>query len=259
VCGGTCALGFSDCDGNKGSNGCEIHTDTDTAHCGGCTNKACSTNNIATNQCNGGICNGSCATGYADCNSDKLTDGCEIHTASDPNNCGTCNTVCKYGECTNSACATPTFTGLAGPGAAGATDSFSGRVYLVKITFASAGKLAALGMYTTTAGDHAYLGLYSDFGGTPQSRVATTSELTTVANNVTEGRLSSFVSVSATSYWIALITDAGSTTQLHVGCDSNSTTAYVYTATYAPLPTTIPVSAGTAPIPFPDFYAVTVP
>ncbi len=257
VCGGTCALGFSDCDGNKGSNGCEIHTDADTAHCGGCTNKVCSTNNIGVNSCNGGICNGSCVAGYADCNSDKLTDGCEIHTASDPNNCGTCNKICPYLECSNSSCAASVHSGLIGPGS-GETDAFAGRIYLFKVTFASAGKLAALGMYTTTANAHAYLGLYSDLGGVPQGRVATTSELTTVANNQTEGVLSALVSVSATSYWIALNTDAAVSTPLHVGCETGSSSAWSAAATYAPLPATAP-SATSGTLQTPDFYAVTVP
>jgi hypothetical protein len=260
VCGGTCALGFSDCDSNKGSNGCEIQTDTDTAHCGGCTNKICSTNNISVNACNGGICNGSCATGYADCNSDKLTDGCETHTASDPNNCGTCNTVCKYDECTNGACAAVTHTGLIGPGS-GDSDALSGRLYYFKITFASAGKLAALGAYTSSAGSHLYLGLYSDFGGAPQSRVATTSELTSVAGGQTEGVLTSLVSVSATSYWIALNTDAPSTSTLKVACEGTSTTVdWILTAAYGPLPSSASLTTASQPsYPIPDLYAVTVP
>jgi hypothetical protein len=55
--------------------------------------------------CGGGTCNGACDPGFADCNGNKQTDGCEINVASDPNNCGTCGNVCGRGMiCTNGVC-----------------------------------------------------------------------------------------------------------------------------------------------------------
>jgi hypothetical protein len=41
------------------------------------------------------VCNGTCATGFADCNGNKLTDGCESELAIDPNNCSQCGMSCS--------------------------------------------------------------------------------------------------------------------------------------------------------------------
>jgi hypothetical protein len=65
-------------------------------NCGGCGN-ACSFNHT-TPYCESGVCKGFCGMGYADCNADILTDGCEIDTATDPNNCGACGIVCDQGK-----------------------------------------------------------------------------------------------------------------------------------------------------------------
>ena len=103
VCLGT----FKDCN-TVASDGCEINLNSDASHCGDCPN-ACSSNHVPQPLCTNAVCNGTCATGYADCNSDKLKDGCEINTTNDPSNCGNCNTVCSNTNiptpsCGNSVC-----------------------------------------------------------------------------------------------------------------------------------------------------------
>jgi hypothetical protein len=59
--------------------------------------------------CANGVCNSPCAPGYADCNGDKLLDGCEVNTnAGDPANCGGCGLVCSQNNvtpgCVNGSC-----------------------------------------------------------------------------------------------------------------------------------------------------------
>lgn len=86
----SCSTGFDDCDG-VASNGCEQQLNTLT-HCGKC-GQGCSVPN-ATGNCGDGNCRiGACNTGWKDCDGIPAT-GCEINTATNPNNCGTCGTVC---------------------------------------------------------------------------------------------------------------------------------------------------------------------
>ncbi len=104
-CGIACDPGYSDCD-NHPSNGCEIHSDVDTANCGACT-KACTLPN-ATAGCAGGSCTiTSCAAGFVDCNS-AVADGCEVNQTSDPSNCRGCGMKCNLPNalagCTNASC-----------------------------------------------------------------------------------------------------------------------------------------------------------
>lgn len=106
VCNGTCVAGFADCDRDKRSNGCEVDVLVDPNNCGrggatgptledgqqgaGC-GVSCPTLgmlNMNTRSCSEGICNGNCALKYADCNGDKLKDGCETRVIDDPMNCG---------------------------------------------------------------------------------------------------------------------------------------------------------------------------
>src|SRR5205085_1863630 len=95
-CSGLCLTGFSDCNNNKRSDGCETHTDADTLHCGGCS-ITCSSQNMATVSCTSGTCGGTCQAGYADCNSSKQSAGCEINLNVDPANCGACSNACPVG------------------------------------------------------------------------------------------------------------------------------------------------------------------
>jgi hypothetical protein len=58
---------------------CGIHCvnpETNPVHCGGC-NLSCSNNHVSEPVCVDGLCVGECDAGWADCNDDKSTDGCE--------------------------------------------------------------------------------------------------------------------------------------------------------------------------------------
>lgn len=104
---GACALAqceprHADCD-RVVANGCEVATDTDPNHCGGCQ-RACSRSHIALPTCSTGTCDGACDTGYADCNGDKLSDGCETKIATDTGNCGGCAMPCSTNHVTGTLC-----------------------------------------------------------------------------------------------------------------------------------------------------------
>jgi hypothetical protein len=77
---------------------------TDPDNCGACAS-ACSGNHLATRTCTAGICDGTCASGYADCDADKLINGCEISLLTDASHCGDCATVCRVDQiCDNGSC-----------------------------------------------------------------------------------------------------------------------------------------------------------
>jgi len=92
-CGGTCNIGFADCNNNKRLDGCEVNLSTSAANCGAC-GLACSSNHIPTPTCSAAICSGTCAVGFSDCNGNKQSDGCEVNTGTDANNCGFCGNAC---------------------------------------------------------------------------------------------------------------------------------------------------------------------
>jgi formylglycine-generating enzyme required for sulfatase activity len=107
VCAGTCSPGYTDCNGDKRSDGCETAISTDVANCGGC-GVTCSANHVPSPACTGGTCTGACATGYADCNGDKRSDGCETAISTDIANCGGCGLACSANhvtpDCANGVC-----------------------------------------------------------------------------------------------------------------------------------------------------------
>jgi hypothetical protein len=102
-----CAAGYANCDGSD-SNGCETNINTSIASCGSC-GAPCSTSN-ATPGCSSGACTiVSCNVGYADCNT-TVSDGCEVNTRTDLNNCGGCGTGCNPTHASGAACTNGTCT-----------------------------------------------------------------------------------------------------------------------------------------------------
>jgi len=60
--------------------GCEVNTKTNISHCGSCLTP-CSMNHIDST-CDNGVCSGTCDHGWADCNNNIQSDGCECAIAS---------------------------------------------------------------------------------------------------------------------------------------------------------------------------------
>jgi hypothetical protein len=104
VCGiGTCTTGFADCDMNA-SNGCEVNTQSSTAHCGGCGSLCAPAN--ATGACTAGRCGiATCNEGRGDCDA-NASNGCEVDTTSSNAHCGGCGRACASAQsCVAGACA----------------------------------------------------------------------------------------------------------------------------------------------------------
>lgn len=102
---GSCDPGYEDCNGNR-NDGCETHTDSDLANCGGC-NKKCDFAN-ASETCQAGACTfGQCDKNWGNCDGD-LENGCETNFLVDALHCGRCNSPCTFphgiGICSNGGC-----------------------------------------------------------------------------------------------------------------------------------------------------------
>lgn len=88
-----CASGLIECSGEC------VDLDSSPQHCSAC-GSACPTPPNTGPLCSTGSCGWECAAGFADCNG-EAADGCEIELASDPLNCGACDTAffCREGTC----------------------------------------------------------------------------------------------------------------------------------------------------------------
>lgn len=75
------------------ADGCEADTGSSPTDCGGC-GLACPAVNVEPT-CVAGVCAGECDPGFADCNDDLLTDGCETDTQSSESHCGGCGSACS--------------------------------------------------------------------------------------------------------------------------------------------------------------------
>ena len=93
ACTKSCKQNFDNCDNSYLTNGCNINLLNSVANCGGC-GKMCSSTGIGSPSCASGVCNGACFAGAADCNNNKLIDGCEVDILSDPDHCGGCSLPC---------------------------------------------------------------------------------------------------------------------------------------------------------------------
>lgn len=111
-CSGICAAGIcaagpvldggacdsdTDCQNGHCCSGVCRNFKTDTSNCGFCGN-VCSTNHLTGVACSDGLCVGTCDAGYADCDGNKLTNGCEVDLSTDHDNCGACGAICRVGE-----------------------------------------------------------------------------------------------------------------------------------------------------------------
>jgi hypothetical protein len=102
TCKNTASTNLVDCNQDP-ADGCEKDLNNDADNCGGCR-VVCSPNNIPARQCSAGSCTGMCAPGFADCNNNRQTDGCETSLTT-TQNCGACGNACNPGQlCVNGAC-----------------------------------------------------------------------------------------------------------------------------------------------------------
>ncbi len=90
-CGLSCDAGMEDCDGDP-ITGCEADPMTDIRNCGGCGIRCAPRPNTAAT-CIAGSCGVECLDGFVDCDG-MAANGCEIQTAEDPANCGSCGNAC---------------------------------------------------------------------------------------------------------------------------------------------------------------------
>jgi hypothetical protein len=109
---GPCNPGFANCD-MVAANGCEVNTMTDASNCGSCGN-ACPFGPNSTAVCINGGCALNCFPGYANCDNNP-TNGCEVDTTTDVNNCGTGQAAC------GAKCITPNATPVCAPSMPGGT------------------------------------------------------------------------------------------------------------------------------------------
>jgi hypothetical protein len=95
--GGSCSIacnaGFGNCDNDARTNGCEINTNTNTQHCGGCGTGCNSSNGTAT--CSSGNCSINCNSGFGNCDNNARSNGCEANFATNTSNCGSCGAACS--------------------------------------------------------------------------------------------------------------------------------------------------------------------
>ena len=115
-CGIQCLTGHGDCN-NDPTDGCENTLDSP-ADCGACGASCPAVTNAAPTCTAPAQCGFACDPGYADCNTDP-SDGCEVDTQTDVNNCGTCGNACPVGfAATGATCNGGTCAAVCNPGGA---------------------------------------------------------------------------------------------------------------------------------------------
>jgi hypothetical protein len=103
TCGYTCNTPFLNCDSDPD---CEVNSSINVANCGACNN-VCSLPN-ASAACTNGTCQiDQCVNGWTDCDN-APANGCDVYTAGDTQNCGTCGKICTFvnasAQCVNGGC-----------------------------------------------------------------------------------------------------------------------------------------------------------
>jgi hypothetical protein len=93
TCGITCNSGFSNCDNDAKTNGCEVNTDTSLQNCGTCGSGCSSANGTAS--CSAGNCTINCNSGFGNCDNNARSNGCEANFATNTSHCGGCGTGCS--------------------------------------------------------------------------------------------------------------------------------------------------------------------
>ena len=97
VCSGVCVPGTQRC------SGAQIQQCTAQGTWGAASNCAAVTGAVVSCNANTNSCEASCAANRADCDGD-MSNGCEVDTSSDSDNCGACGHSCCGGTCGNSQC-----------------------------------------------------------------------------------------------------------------------------------------------------------
>jgi len=248
----TCPAGPCTSGTGKSCSGSDIiQCSTDANGCAQGTIQTCSTKNIMPT-CSGGVCNGICETGFADCDLDKQSNGCETNTTNDPNHCGSCPVACTAGVvCIDSVCTT-TQWGLSGAGPS--TASFgAGTLLVLGISIsAAAPSLVGLGAQTVDGNILVRFGLYSNNSGAANALVAQTSELISTADGI-EGYFAP-MSIQPGTYWLALLSQS----TVHVAAESVNAQFFYAAQAYGPLPVQAPAMTGTQ-APRAHLYAITSP
>jgi hypothetical protein len=113
-CKANCNAGYSNCNGVT-LDGCEVQTSVNVNQCGAC-NTPCTAKPNTVVSCSSGTCQYTCNAGFANCDNDMSSNGCETNLMTDPSHCGTCpnncnnlfphsTTTCSSGSCSMGSCA----------------------------------------------------------------------------------------------------------------------------------------------------------
>jgi hypothetical protein len=123
------------------------------------------------------------------------------------------------------------------------------------VTSGATSNVVALGAQTIEGNITLRLGLYSDNGGKPGSLLVQTTDLTSVANGATEGRVSATAVSAGTPYWLMVLTASN----MHLATEMPIVTWYYETGvSYGSMPGQYSGSMNT-PANFGDLYFVTTP
>lgn len=109
LCSLSCYYPWGDCNhpaAPAADDGCETNLSSDPANCGAC-GAACSTSHSVSQACTNSTCSHNCQAGWADCNGAQPAssdDGCQTHTATDPDHCGSCTRPCSIANVATRSC-----------------------------------------------------------------------------------------------------------------------------------------------------------